>query len=46
VRYRFDPAKRANNLKKHGFDIADAHKVIESDMTVTFEDRRFDYSEE
>jgi len=46
VRYSFDPAKRATNLKKHGFDIADARKVIESGMTVTFEDRRFDYSEE
>jgi uncharacterized protein len=46
VRYRFDPAKRATNLKKHGFDIADAQKVIESGMTVTFEDRRFEYSEE
>jgi uncharacterized DUF497 family protein len=46
VRYSFDPAKRATNLKKHGFDIADARYVIESGMTVTFEDRRFDYSEE
>jgi uncharacterized protein len=45
VRYSFDPAKRATNLKKHGFDIADAQKVIESGMTVTFEDRRFDYGE-
>jgi uncharacterized protein len=46
VRYSFDPAKRATNLKKHGFDTADAQKVIESGMTVTFEDRRFEYSEE
>jgi len=46
VRYSFDPAKRATNPKKHGFDIADGRKVIESGMTVTFEDRRFDYSEE
>jgi uncharacterized DUF497 family protein len=46
VRYSFDPAKRATNLRKHGFDIADAQKVIESGMTVTFEDRRFAYSEE
>jgi len=46
VRYTFDPAKQASNLRKHGFDFADAQKVIESGRTVTFEDRRFDYSEE
>lgn len=46
VRYSFDPAKRASNLKKHGLDLADAAKVIESGQTVTFEDRRFDYGEE
>ena len=46
MRYSFDPAKRASNLKKHGLDLADAPKVIESDQTVTFEDRRFDYGEE
>ncbi len=39
-------AKQASNLKRHGFDFVDAQKVIESGMTVTFEDRRFDYSEE
>jgi uncharacterized DUF497 family protein len=46
VRYSFDPAKRASNLKKHGLDLADAPQVIESGQTVTFEDRRFDYGEE
>jgi uncharacterized protein len=46
VRYSFDPAKQASNLKKHGFDFADAHRVIESGKTVTFEDHRFDYGEE
>ena len=45
VRYSFDPAKRTSNLRKHGFDLADAWKVIESGQTVTFEDRRFDYGE-
>ena len=45
MRYSFDPAKRAANLKKHGFDLADARQVIESGQTVTFEDRRFDYGE-
>ncbi len=46
MRYSFDAAKQASNQKKHGFDLADAPKVIESGMTVTFEDRRFDYGEE
>jgi len=46
VRYSFDPVKRASNVKKHGLDLADAYKVIESGQTVTFEDRRFDYGEE
>lgn len=46
MRYSFDPAKRLRNLKKHGFDLTDAPKVIESGQTVTFEDRRFDYGEE
>jgi uncharacterized protein len=46
VRYSFDPAKQASNLSKHGFDLANARKVIESGRTVTFEDRRFDYAEE
>jgi uncharacterized DUF497 family protein len=46
MRFTFDPAKRTGNLKKHGFDLADARRVIESGKTVTFEDRRFDYGEE
>ena len=46
MRFRFDPVKRAANLKKHGLDLADARQVIESGQTVTFEDKRFDYSEE
>ena len=33
MRYSFDPAKQASNLKKHGFDLADAAKVIESGQT-------------
>lgn len=46
MQYSFDPAKRTSNLKKHGFDLADAPQVIESGETVTFEDRRFEYDEE
>ena len=46
MRYSFDAAKQASNLKKHGLDLAQAQGVIESGLTVTFEDRRFEYSEE
>ena len=46
MRFSFDPVKQASNLKKHGFDLTDAREVIESGQTVTFEDHRFDYSEE
>ena len=46
MRYTYDPRKRAANLKKHGYDFADAPQVIESDSTVTFEDRRFAYDEQ
>lgn len=46
MRYTHDPQKRAANLKKHGYDFTDAPQVIESDRTVTFEDRRFAYDEQ
>ena len=46
MRYHFDPAKRSANLKKHGYDLADARLVIESGRTVTIEDRRFAYGEQ
>jgi uncharacterized protein len=46
MRYTHDPQKRATNLKKHGYDFEDAPQVIESDRTVTFEDRRFAYNEQ
>lgn len=46
MRYTFDPEKKAANLKKHGYDFEDAPQVIESDHTVTFEDRRFAYDEQ
>ena len=46
MRVSFDPVKQAANLKKHGFDLADAQVVIESGHTVTFEDRRYAYDEE
>ena len=46
MRYSFDPAKQASNLKKHSLDLANAPQAIESGQTVTFEDRRFAYGEE
>ena len=46
MRYTHDAKKRAANLKKHGYDFKDAPELIESPATVTFEDRRFDYSEQ
>ncbi|MDP1906432.1 MAG: BrnT family toxin [Pseudomonadota bacterium] len=46
MRYTHDPAKRTANLKKHGYDFRDAPTVIESDQTVTFEDRRFSYEDQ
>lgn len=46
MRYTHDRKKRAANLKKHGYDFADAPQVIESAASVTFEDRRFDYGEQ
>jgi uncharacterized DUF497 family protein len=45
MRYTYDPEKRAANLKKHGYDFEQASLVIESNSTVTFEDRRFAYDE-
>lgn len=46
MRYTHDSTKRAANLKKHGYDFGEAPLVIESECTVTFEDRRFDYGEQ
>jgi uncharacterized DUF497 family protein len=46
MRYAHYAKKRAANLKKHGYDFKDAPQVIEGSATVTFEDRRFDYSEQ
>lgn len=40
----WDEAKRRANLRKHGFDLADA-EVVFSGITYTIEDRRFDYGE-
>lgn len=41
----WDEAKRRANLRKHGFDFADAKDVFNG-ITYTIEDRRFEYGEE
>lgn len=46
MQYRYDKAKKAANLKKHGLDFDDAKQVIESVKSLTFEDNRFDYGEQ
>ena len=46
MRHSLNPAKQTSNRKKHGLDLADVKDVIESGLTVTFEDRRFDYGKE
>jgi uncharacterized DUF497 family protein len=45
MRYEWDEAKRASNLKEHGFDFADASKVF-AGLTATYEDDRFRYGEQ
>lgn len=42
--FEWDEAKRRANIKKHGFDFADAAKVFEG-FVVTVEDTRQDYGE-
>jgi hypothetical protein len=41
----WDEAKRRTNLRKHGFDFADAEEVF-AGITCTIEDGRFDYGEQ
>ena len=40
----WDEAKRRANLRKHGFDFADAEEVF-AGVICTIEDNRFDYGE-
>ena len=44
IRFEWDEDKRKTNLSTHGFDLADAGEVFESETT-TIEDDRFDYGE-
>ncbi len=45
MRFTWSEAKRKLNLQQHGFDFADAAKVFDG-PTYTYEDDRFDYSEQ
>lgn len=38
MRFRFDPAKAAANVRKHGVLFADAEGVFEDPLALTFED--------
>jgi hypothetical protein len=45
VKIEFDPAKRDVTMEERGLDFADVARVIVG-MTVTNEDRRYDYGEQ
>jgi hypothetical protein len=38
MRFRYDPAKAATNLKKHGVSFSDAEGALEDPLAVTIED--------
>ncbi len=38
MRFSYDPAKAASNLKKHGVSFADAQGVFEDPLAMTIED--------
>lgn len=38
MRFRYDPAKAAANLKKHGVSFADAEGVLEDPLALTVQD--------
>ena len=45
MNFEWDEAKNRENIRKHGFDFADAWKVFEAPM-LTFLDTREDYGED
>lgn len=45
MRFTWSETKRSLNVAKHGFDLADAPRVF-AGPTYTYEDDRFDYSEQ
>lgn len=46
MRYEWDERKRRSNLRKHGFDFADAHEVFEVRPSLIRADTSEDYGEE
>jgi uncharacterized DUF497 family protein len=45
MRFSWSERKRAINLKEHGLDFLDAHRVFEG-LTFSYEDDRFAYGEQ
>ena len=45
MRFTWSQTKRKLNIEKHGFDLVDALQVFDG-PTFTYEDDRFDYSEQ
>ena len=45
MHFTWDEAKRQSNLRKHGYDFADAHRVFQG-LMVLAEDGRNDYGEQ
>jgi len=45
MRFTWSDAKRKLNIEQHGFDFVDAPRVFDG-PTYTYEDDRFDYSEQ
>ena len=45
MRFMWSETKRSLNVAEHGFDLADAPRVF-AGPTYTYEDDRFDYSEQ
>jgi uncharacterized DUF497 family protein len=45
MRFTWSESKRRLNVKEHGLDFVDAVRVFEG-LTFTFEDNRFEYSEQ
>ncbi len=45
MRFTWNERKRNANIKKHGIDFTDVHRVF-AGPTFTFEDTRFDYGEQ
>ncbi len=46
MRYGWDPAKDAQNQRKHGLSLADGIHALEDPERVSWIDNRFDYGEE